>query len=57
MDSRQILPPHPVSAAAQAYIDAMTPAQKKLHDLAIVALGSSYFVEQSRGYIAWSSKR
>jgi hypothetical protein len=59
MDSgnRQILPPHPISTAAQAYIDAMTPQQKKLHELAIVALGSSYFVEQSRGFIAFAKDK
>jgi hypothetical protein len=52
---REILPPHPISEKAKAYIAAMTPAQKKLHDLALVALGSSYFVEQSRGYLAFAS--
>jgi hypothetical protein len=47
------LPPHPISKEAQAYIDAMTPDQKALHELAIKLLGSSYFVEQTRGYLAW----
>ena len=47
------LPAHPISKEAQAYIDAMTPDQKALHELAIKLLGSSYFVEQTRGYLAW----
>ena len=27
-----------------------TPAQKKLHELAVEKLGSSYFVERTRGF-------
>jgi len=47
------LEPHPISKEAQMYIDAMTVDQRALHEMAIRLLGSSYFVEQTRGYIAW----
>ncbi len=50
------LPPHPVSKEAQAYIDAMTADQRALHELAVRLLGSSYFVELTRGFIAWKQK-
>jgi hypothetical protein len=47
------LPPHPITKEAQKYIDAMTPLQKELHEMAIIGLGSSYFVERTKGYIEW----
>jgi hypothetical protein len=43
-------PPHPISPEAEKYIAAMTPVEKALHELALKVLGSSYFVEQTRGY-------
>jgi hypothetical protein len=47
------LKPHPISKEAQAYIDSMTADQRALHEMATRLLASSYFVEQTRGYIAW----
>jgi hypothetical protein len=44
------LPPHPISPAGQAYIAAMTPEKRALHELATKLLGSSYFVEKTRGF-------
>ena len=41
---------HPPTPEALAYIATFTPAQKKLHELAIEKLGSSYFVERTRGF-------
>jgi hypothetical protein len=41
---------HPLSAEAIKYIESMTPDQKALHELAIEKLGSSYFVERTRGF-------
>jgi len=41
---------HPLSEEAIKYIDSMTPDQKALHQLAIEKLGSSYFVERTRGF-------
>jgi hypothetical protein len=49
----RVLPPHPIGVKGQAYIAAMNPQQKALHELAIKMLGSSYFVEQTRGFLAW----
>jgi hypothetical protein len=47
------LPPHVPTPEAQKYIDSMTPDQKALHEMAIVGLGSSYFVERTKGYLDW----
>lgn len=44
------LPPHQPTPDALKYIESMTPAQKELHELAIQMLGSSYFVERTRGF-------
>jgi hypothetical protein len=42
--------PHPLTPEAIKYIASMTPQQKALHELAIEKLGSSYFVERTRGF-------
>ena len=44
------LPPHKPTAEAMKYIKSMTPEKKKLHELAVKMLGSSYFVERTRGF-------
>jgi hypothetical protein len=54
---RQILPPHTLPADAQAYLDACTENERRLVQLAIEKLGSSYFMEKSHGYLAWKSKQ
>jgi hypothetical protein len=41
---------HPIPPEAMKYIAAMSSDQKKLHELAIEKLGSSYFVERTRGF-------
>jgi hypothetical protein len=41
---------HPLTPEGMKYIESMTPLQKKLHELAIRMLGSSYFVERTRGF-------
>jgi hypothetical protein len=51
------LEPHPISAEAQVYVNSMTVDQRALHEIAIRLLGSSYFVEQTRGYIAWKQSQ
>ena len=48
--SMDTLPPHQPTPEALKYIESMTPAQKELHELAIQMLGSSYFVERTRGF-------
>jgi hypothetical protein len=50
------LPPHPISAEAAKYLAGLTPQQKALHELAVQMLGSSYFVERTRGFEAAKAK-
>ena len=54
---RQILPPHKPPADAEQYLAACSPEEKRLVQLAIEKLGSSYFMEKSHGYLAWKSKQ
>jgi len=44
---------HPVPLEAAQYVREMTPQQKELHKMAQEKLGSSYFIERSKGYLAW----
>lgn len=53
MDRYTPLPPHAVPEEAKAYVAAMTPKERELHDLAVELLGSSYFVEWSHGFKKW----
>jgi hypothetical protein len=53
---RQILPPHQPPADAADYLAACSPEEKRLVQLAIEKLGSSYFMEKSHGYLAWKAK-
>jgi hypothetical protein len=53
----ETLPPHTPTPDAQKYIDSMTPDQKALHEMAIIGLGSSYFVERTKGYLEWLKTR
>jgi len=46
---------HPITPDAQKYLDTMTKEQMELHVLATRMLGSSYFVERTRGYLAWKA--
>lgn len=54
---RQILPPHNPPADADEYIAACSEEEKRLVELAITKLGSSYFMEKSHGYLAWKAKQ
>ena len=55
METRTVLPPHPVPPEAAAYVAGFTPAQKELHEMAVKLLGSSYFVERTHGYRKWKA--
>jgi hypothetical protein len=57
MTGMETLPPHPIVAEAAEYIEQMTPAQKELHVLAQQKLGSSYFVERTKGFVEWKAKQ
>jgi hypothetical protein len=52
---RQILPPHQPPADAAEYLAAISPEERRLVQLAIEKLGSSYFMEKSHGYKAWKA--
>jgi hypothetical protein len=54
---RQILPPHPLPPDAKEYLAACDESEKRLIQLAIQRLGSSYFMEKSHGYNAWKAKK
>lgn len=56
-EQREVLPPHIPAPETAAYLAAMTPQQKQLHELAIKMLGSSYFVERTRGFAAWTAAK
>ncbi len=47
---RQELPPHPLTEEEAAYIAALTPEKRELHELAVKMLGSSYFVGRTHGF-------
>lgn len=51
------LPPHKLTPEAVKYIESMTPEQRKLHELAVRMLGSSYFVERTRGFEQYEKER
>ncbi len=57
MEKKEVLPPHKPSSEAQHYINEMTPAQLELHKMAQEKLGSSYFVERSKGFLKWKESR
>lgn len=54
---RQFLPPHKPPADAAEYLEACGPDERRLVQLAIEKLGSSYFMEKSHGYKAWKAKK
>jgi hypothetical protein len=54
-EKRVELPPHPLVGEAAVYVASMTPDQRALHELAVQALGSSYFVERTHGFAKWKA--
>jgi hypothetical protein len=54
---RQILPPHQPPVDAAEYLAACSPEERRLVQLAIEKLGSSYFMEKSHGYKAWKARK
>lgn len=53
MEKKEVLPPHKPKLEAAQYIRSMTVAQLELHKMAQEKLGSSYFVERSKGFLEW----
>jgi len=50
---KKIVPVHPLTPEGLKYVSSMAPVQKQLHELAIVSLASSYFVEKTHGFQAY----
>ena len=50
---KKIVPLHILTPEGEKYVSSMTVEQKKLHELAIVSLASSYFVEKTHGFLAY----
>jgi hypothetical protein len=57
MEKKEELPPHPIPLEGAEYLRTMTPDQKKLHLMAIQKLGSSYFIERTKGFLSWKASR
>jgi hypothetical protein len=51
------LPDHPITKEAAQYLKQMTPDQKELHKMAQDKLGSSYFLERTKGFLDWKAKQ
>ena len=56
MDKKE-QPPHPITLEASQYLRSLTPAQLELHEIATKLLGSSYFVERTKGFLDWKNGR
>jgi len=54
---KQPLPDHAVPKEAEEYLKSLTPEKMELHKMAQEKLGSSYFIERSKGFIAWKDKQ
>jgi len=50
MDKKE-QPPHPITLEVAEYLRSLTPAQLELHEIATKLLGSSYFVERTKGFL------
>jgi hypothetical protein len=51
-------PAKPVKPADyDEFLKSLTPVEKRLHELAEVKLGSSYFVQWSHGYVSWKASQ
>jgi hypothetical protein len=57
MEKKENLPGHPIPLEGSEYIRSMNPDQKKLHLMAIQKLGSSYFIEKTKGFLSWKASR
>jgi len=56
-DLRTELPPHPISKQGEAYLATLSKEDLELHRLAVQLLGSSYFVERSKGFQSWQAQQ
>jgi hypothetical protein len=49
----EILPPHPLPVDADKFLASLSPVDRELHMMGAEKLGSSYFMERTRQYVAW----
>lgn len=52
-EKRVFLPPHTLTPIEEEYVASLSPELKKLHQIAVEALGSSYFVKSTHGFRKW----
>ena len=50
---KKILSSHPLTPEGEKYVSSMTASQRQLHELAVLKLASSYFVEKTNGFRAY----
>lgn len=53
MNAYTPLPPHKLTAEAKKYLASLDEQGRKLHEMAVEKLGSSYFVEKTHGFRKW----
>ncbi len=51
------LPPHTLDTEEQQYVAQMNERERRLHEIAIQKLESSYFVKRTHGFKAWKAKQ
>ncbi len=51
------LQPHTLSLEEEQYVAQMNDHEKRLHEIAIKKLESSYFVKRTHGFKAWLKKQ
>ena len=54
---KEMLPPHPQPADADEFLASLTPVERELHQMGVEKLGSSYFMERTRQYVAWKKAK
>ena len=51
------LPPHKLNTEEEQYVAQLSERDRRLHELAIQKLESSYFVKRTHGFKAWKAKQ
>jgi len=51
------LQPHKLNTEEEEYVKQMNERDRRLHEIAITKLESSYFVKRTHGFKAWKAKQ
>ena len=51
------LQPHKLNTEEEEYVKQMNERDRRLHEIAIAKLESSYFVKRTHGFKAWKAKQ